>query len=418
MGGRGRGGPRRRHELIHKTVRITQGSDKGYIGIVKDATETHARVEIHATYKTKMIEIKKLVVFNDSKGTTAAYPTGSLPSLGSRTPAYGSQTPAYGSQTPMHGGATPAYGAQTPRYGGATPSHDGSRTPSRGDATPGYQSGGAWDPSAAEPEPSTTPSDPYGGATPAGATPGGASEWDDAESTSKGYGSQSPYVSNDGGAAAAASSAPPTPGNPGTPADQYDYDYNSGSYASGTPDTYNTYGTTPGATPGATPGQTPGGTMMTPADTFTPSGGAYGTPQTDAYGTPQTDAYGTPQEGYTPSQGTPQANAWLSLGIYVRSTSGGISGVVIYVGGDTCTVRQEHGDEVSLPKYDLEPVRPDTKLEMVKVLEKDYRNAVGQVLNFEGFEAIVRLNVDDAEGGLVRILGKDILVKYDPNVGQ
>ena len=87
--------------------------------------------------------------------------------------------------------------------------------------------------------------------------------------------------------------------------------------------------------------------------------------------TPQTDAYGTPQEGCTPSQGTPQDNSWLTLGIYVRGKSGGITGVVIYVGGDTCTVRQEHGDEVSLPMYDLEPIRPDTKLEVVKVLDKD-----------------------------------------------
>lgn len=301
----------------------------------------------------------------------------------------------------MHGGATPAYGAQTPRYGGSTPGMDGSRTPGRGDATPGYQSGGVWDPAMAEPD--QVPADSWDSGNATGAATPATSDWDDGTDSNQGYNTESPYTSDAG----AATTAPATPGNPGTPADSYDYDYNTGSYSSATPDTYNTYGTTPGQTPGATPGETPG--VITPADAFTPSSEVYHNR------TPGTDAYGTPLEGYTPNQGTPMASAWLGLGIYVRSSSGGITGVVVHVGGDTCTLRQEHGEEVSLPNYDLEPVRPDTKLEMVKVLDKEYRGTVGQVLNFERMEAIVRLNVDDAEGGLVRILEKDILVKFDPN---
>lgn len=112
--------------------------------------------------------------------------------------------------------------------------------------------------------------------------------------------------------------------------------------------------------------------------------------------------------------------SWITLGIHVRNTIYNtiynITGVVIYVGRDSCTVRQVHGHEVSLLKADLSPVRPDTKLEMVKVLDKDYRGAVGQVLNFERMEAIVRLDVDEAGGGLVRILEMDTLVMYEMNV--
>ncbi len=44
--GRGRSG--RDTSLIGKTVRIVMGPYKGHVGIVKDATESAARVELHS----------------------------------------------------------------------------------------------------------------------------------------------------------------------------------------------------------------------------------------------------------------------------------------------------------------------------------------------------------------------------------
>ncbi|XP_068702308.1 transcription elongation factor SPT5-like [Montipora capricornis] len=134
--GRGRGG--RDMSLISQTVRISQGPYKGYVGIVKDATETTARVELHSSCKTISVDRTRLSI------------VGGPPSRGSsvynKTPMYGSQTPIYGSQTPMHGSRTPMYGSQTPTHG------DGSRTPHYGSMTPSHDPsrtplhGGAWDP--------------------------------------------------------------------------------------------------------------------------------------------------------------------------------------------------------------------------------------------------------------------------------
>lgn len=44
-------GPRRDTSLIGKTVRITQGPMKSYLGIVKDATDSTVRVELFAQPK-------------------------------------------------------------------------------------------------------------------------------------------------------------------------------------------------------------------------------------------------------------------------------------------------------------------------------------------------------------------------------
>lgn len=133
------GGTRRNTTLIGKTVRISQGPYKGYVGIVKDATDTTARVELHTKCQTINVDLQRLTIVDNNKptmrtpgGSSFATPT----HLGSQTPVsgLGSRTPMYGSQTPMHDGSrTPHYGSATPRYdGGATPSHSG---------------GSAWDPS-------------------------------------------------------------------------------------------------------------------------------------------------------------------------------------------------------------------------------------------------------------------------------
>lgn len=132
-GGGGRGRGRRDSELIGKTVRITQGPYKGHIGMVKDATESTARVELHSRIQTISVDRSRLTIVGaPGKPGMSAY--------SSRTPMYGSQTPMYGagSRTPMYGSQTPVQdGSRTPHYGSQTPLHDGSRTPGQS---------GAWDP--------------------------------------------------------------------------------------------------------------------------------------------------------------------------------------------------------------------------------------------------------------------------------
>ena len=127
---------------------IPQGPYKGHIGIVKDATESTARVELHAKCQTISVDRTRISVIN--AGRVGSH-SGSF-STHSRTPMHPSGTPMYntpGSRTPMYGSQTPLYdGSRTPHYGSMTPSHgdEGSRTPGRS---------GAWDPTV-----SNTPAQP------------------------------------------------------------------------------------------------------------------------------------------------------------------------------------------------------------------------------------------------------------------
>ena len=51
----GVGGPKggRDSTIIGKTVRVIHGPYKGYVGVIKDATESTARVELHGTQAVK-----------------------------------------------------------------------------------------------------------------------------------------------------------------------------------------------------------------------------------------------------------------------------------------------------------------------------------------------------------------------------
>uniref|UniRef100_A0A3Q1IHW3 Transcription elongation factor SPT5 n=1 Tax=Anabas testudineus TaxID=64144 RepID=A0A3Q1IHW3_ANATE len=124
-GGMGRGRGRRDNELIGQTVRISQGPYKGYIGVVKDATESTARVELHSTCQTISVDRQRLTTMGAKRHSGMTSSHGRTPMYGSQTPMYGtgSRTPMYGSQTPLHDGS------RTPHYGSQTPLHDGSRTP-------------------------------------------------------------------------------------------------------------------------------------------------------------------------------------------------------------------------------------------------------------------------------------------------
>ena len=59
-GGVGRGRLSRDMTIIGKTVRIVMGPYKGYVGIVKDATESTARVELHSSVKTISVDRTRL----------------------------------------------------------------------------------------------------------------------------------------------------------------------------------------------------------------------------------------------------------------------------------------------------------------------------------------------------------------------
>lgn len=111
----------------------------GAVGIVKDATESTARVELHTSCQTISVDRNHIVIVGEpgKEGSVSTY--GRTPA---RTPGYGAQTPSYtaaGSKTPLVGSQTPNWDSDTRTpYGTMTPSHDGSMTPRHG----------AWDPTA------------------------------------------------------------------------------------------------------------------------------------------------------------------------------------------------------------------------------------------------------------------------------
>lgn len=106
-GGGGRAGVSRDREILGKTIKITGGPYKGAVGIIKDATESTARVELHSSCQTISVDRNHIAVVG------APAKDGSISSFRTpnRTPGYGSQTPQYhaGSKTPLHGSQTPQY---------------------------------------------------------------------------------------------------------------------------------------------------------------------------------------------------------------------------------------------------------------------------------------------------------------------
>lgn len=55
-GGAGRGRVARDRDIIGTTIKITRGSYKGNIGIVKDATASTARIELHTSCQTISVD--------------------------------------------------------------------------------------------------------------------------------------------------------------------------------------------------------------------------------------------------------------------------------------------------------------------------------------------------------------------------
>ncbi|TDZ29491.1 Transcription elongation factor SPT5 [Colletotrichum spinosum] len=310
-----------RDRAINQTVIIRKGGYKGLLGIVKDATDTHARVELHTKSKTITVPKDHLSFKDKNTGAKidingrgprqnqAGAPAGGRGGdwQGGRTPVASGgpeRTPAWGSRTPApSGGRTPAWkssgqdtsGSRTPAwadgsrtaygdgnrtaYGGGsrTPAWQaGSKTPAHdafglGSKTPAYGGGDTWGSG------SKTPA--YGGSAP---TPGasGGDSWGYTPGPSGGYDAPTP-----GGLLGA-----PTPGALSAP----------------TPGAYSA--PTPAAASAPTPGggwqsgwgvdsaPTPAAGAPTPAASgFTSSSGYYGAPTPAAYGAPETPAASGPR---------------------------------------------------------------------------------------------------------------------------
>ncbi|XP_035670800.1 transcription elongation factor SPT5-like [Branchiostoma floridae] len=391
--GRGRGRARRDMELIGQTVRICQGPYKGYIGMVKDATESTARVELHSSCKTISVDRSRL---NPVGGPTRG---GASTSYG-RTPMYGSQTPMYGagSRTPMYGSQTPQYeGGRTPHYGSQTPLHDdGSRTPGRT---------GAWDPT--NPNTPSRPDDfDY--------------RFDDATPSPQGYGAATPnpatpgYVSAD---SPADHSGPFTPQTPGT----------AGMYGSET--TYSPYQPTPSpqgsyqATPspaGYQPAPSPAGYQATPSPAgyqATPSPAGYQATPSPLGFSPMTP--GAPSPGgfnpQTPGASLDQGGTdWQTVDITVRIRETHEDpdlihqrGVIRSQSGGMCSVYLSEADKmVNVMGEHLEPEAP-AKNDKVKVILGEDREATGTLINIDGQDGIVRMDLDAQLKILqLRFLGK------------
>uniref|UniRef100_A0A8C7JFA9 Transcription elongation factor SPT5 n=1 Tax=Oncorhynchus kisutch TaxID=8019 RepID=A0A8C7JFA9_ONCKI len=364
-----------------------------YIGVVKDATESTARVELHSTCQTISVDRQRLT-------TMGAKRHGGMTSTHGRTPMYGSQTPMYGtgSRTPMYGSQTPLHdGSRTPHYGSQTPLHDGSRTPGQS---------GAWD-----------PNNPN---TPSRADDDFEFGYDDEPSPSpQGYGG---------------TPNPQTPGYPEVPSPQVNPQYNP--QTPGTPAMYNTEQYSPYTAPSPQGSYQPSPSPQSyhqvapspvgyqnthsPASYHpTPSPMAYqASPSPSPVGySPMTP--GAPSPGgynpHTPGSNIDQTSCdWVTTDILVRvkdtfldSQVVNQTGVIRSVTGGMCSVfLQDTEKVVSISSEHLEPVTP-TKNNKVKVILGEDREATGILLSIDGDDGIVRMELDDQLKILnLRFLGK------------
>ncbi|XP_008545708.1 transcription elongation factor SPT5 [Microplitis demolitor] len=377
-GGRGRGrggGARRDREIIGTTIKITGGPYKGNVGIVKDATETTARVELHSTCQTISVDRSHIanVGVPTKDGGFSSY---------SRTPAYaaGGQTPMYardGAKTPMHGSQTPMYenGSRTPHYGSMTPSHDGSRTPGQS---------GAWDPTVTN-------------------TPARNNDFDS-------------YSMEEGGSPGYAPGYPSTGGpfTPQTPGTMY-----------GSEQSYSPYQPSPSPAASATASPSPAGYVATPS----PSGTGYTTSPHGAFATPSPMGYSPMTPGVAGSPYNPQTpgasldtgvgsamlgnTEWHTVDIEVRIKDShgdpalaGQQGIIRGISGGMCSVFLPAEDRVvNLICDQLEPVLP-IHGDRVKVILGEDREAVGNLLSIDNQEGVVKLTTGELKMLHLRFLCK------------
>jgi transcription elongation factor SPT5 len=288
---------------IGETVTIRAGPYKSLMGIIKDASDTHFRIELHSRAKVVSV-LREHVSRRGSESQHASLDTGygpgaQTPLIGSRTPGYqdheSSRTPHYGSRTPM-----PYGGGSGSAWVASTPAPDNwSRTPVSSSSSgmvpnydPGHQAftpGGPRTSSHMSYAPTTPsydlPPDTYGTSR-YPQTPGAGSSYPQTP------GGVSSYPQTPGGLPSYTSHLPGTAYAPQTPG--------SSAYAPQTPGGAAYAPQTPGGAAYAP--QTPGGAAYAPQ---TPGGAAYApqTPGGAAYA-PQTPG-GLPYAPQTPG-GYPQ----------------------------------------------------------------------------------------------------------------
>ena len=157
-----------RDRILGQTVKVRKGPYKGLLGIVKDTTDTEARIELHSKNKTISLAKDILGIQDPISGNSIPYSeftargrgAGSRGGFGGATPARSSHEFS-GSRTPQmsaaNGGRTPAWGAsRTPAWAGGSGGGAGyggsglsSRTPAyirdsgmNGGRTPGWAGSG------------------------------------------------------------------------------------------------------------------------------------------------------------------------------------------------------------------------------------------------------------------------------------
>ncbi len=345
-GGRGRGGPgaQRDRGIIGTTIKITGGAYKGNVGIVKDATETMVRVEMHSTCQTISVDRNHIATAAapaksgsfSTHARTPLYGAGSQTPMytgGNKTPMHGSQTPVHGgSMTPMHGSQTPSYepGSRTPHYGAMTPTHDGSRTPNRS----------AWDPTV-----TNTPARGSGAWEPAN-TPARASDdgYDPAPSpnfgSEQGYNAYTPSPKTPMSEQGYHSSAP-SPAGSGYMTSPINMNYNPSS-------------------PYSPMDQSPGFAPQTPGSSYNPVGD------------------------------------WISTGLEVQFADGsevGRVGRVMTISGGNYTVFIPSKESyVTVPGDLLLPVVPNIN-DRAKVVFGETRDLTGEVVSIDTREAVFRYDM-------------------------
>ncbi|KAI8329002.1 hypothetical protein BC941DRAFT_463852 [Chlamydoabsidia padenii] len=417
--GRGRGG---RDNLVAKTVRIALGPHKGYVGIVKDTTDTTARVELHTNCKIINVDKAKLVLV-DSRGATIGPVMDGNDGFGSSPPTSTPRRFGDGAMTPMHqglsGSKTPAWNssARTPNPyamdGSKTPAWDvGSKTPNPhsfqdGSKTPAWDSGSKtpmWNNSSTAKTPGFTDS---GNKTPMwnsryndnDMAPTPAAHTFSAQTPAANYGhiapSPAPYPQTPAvnfaqtpyDHAATPYESAPTPGAgliPATPA----------ALSAPTPAAHMMSAPTPGAFIPATPG---GLQAQTP---FMPTGGDYGYVEEE-----QSDA----------SNDWPIEEIEIQMIKSVGNANVGQIGSIISVhhGSRTCSIQvYDNNERVDKVRYDaMEPVRPSKK-DNVKIILGDHRGELGSLIGVDSHDGIVRIK---GGGGGFKIMSMNSVGKYTGN---
>ena len=339
-----------RDPILGKTVKITGGPFKGYLGIVKDTNENTARVELHTNSRTVNVDKDKLNIQGETSNQ--------------RRPDYQASRPQNryeNSRTPMHTGSkTPAYeGGNQWNSGSKTPAYDGSKTPAwdSGSKTPAWDSG------------SKTPAYDSGGSrTPAWGETGATAR------TPAAFGrGATPRVTGTPSATTPYHGAP-TPGFPSTPG---------AGGISNTP--YNR-------------------SAPTPATPYDPA--SVNNPQTPAGGSGD---YGRASEPV--GRGSWIAiNIEVSVNSQRRFSAGkldGQEGVVKVVEGNRAQIQLlSTGETVTITEEFLKPVAPSKK-DMFKVLSGEDRGKIGTLLSIDGHEGVVKIDgVDD-----ILMMNMDTLAK-------